>query len=101
MNRDIYRYVFVELVALNDVQATLDLALLGAQCLHGESRVRLDARYAFDSDKSAFVIDASTPVGQSLNQLFVGFVRREFGEDAFRVERVDRLPATTPAGAAA
>lgn len=100
MNREVYRYVFVESVLLEDVEATLDLALLGAQSLHGESRVRLDARYVFDADKRAFVIDASTAVGESLNQLFVGYVRQEFGEDAFRVERVDRIPVPVAAGAA-
>jgi len=100
MERSIYRYVISESVLLEDVEATFDLALLGAQSLHGESRVRLDARYVFDADKRAFVIDASTAVGESLNQLFVGYVRQEFGEDAFRVERVDRIPAPVAAGAA-
>ena len=100
MDRNVYRYVISESVLLEDVEATLDLALLGAQSLHGESRMRLDARYVFDADKRAFVIDASTAVGESLNQLFIGYVRQEFGEGAFRVERLDRLPAGEPAGAA-
>jgi hypothetical protein len=99
MNREVYRYVFVDSVLLEDVEATLNLALLGVQSLHGESRVRLDARYVFDAEKRAFVIDASTAVGESLNQLFIGYVRQEFGEDAFRVERVDRLPAPKSSGA--
>ena len=33
------------------------------------------------------VIDSSTAVGRDLNKLFVGFLQREFGEDAFHVER--------------
>ena len=41
---------------------------------------------------SACAIEAGTPVGRDINRLFLGFVSREFGQDAFRVERVDRLP---------
>ena len=63
MDRNVYRYVILDSVLLEDVEATLDLALLGTQSLHGESRVRLDARYVFDAEMRAFVIDASTAVG--------------------------------------
>ena len=35
------------------------------------------------------MIDAGTPVGRDLNRLFVGFVGREFGADAFTVERIE------------
>lgn len=101
MERNVYKYTVSESVRLADIEATLDLALFGTQSLHGESRVRLDARYVADEEKRAFVIDASTEVGETLNQLFVGYVRQEFGDDAFRVERVDRLPAVVPVGAAA
>jgi hypothetical protein len=94
MNREVYRYVFVDWVLLEDVEATLKLALLGTQSIHGESLARLDARYVLEADKRAFVIDASTPVGGSLNQLFVGYVRQEFGEDAFQVQRIAGEPTT-------
>lgn len=101
MERNIYRYKFEIDVLLEDIEATLDLALLGAQGLHGEASVRLDARYVVDYEKRAIVIDATTAVGQSLNQLFICYVRQEFGDGAFRVEHVDRLPVVVPAGAAA
>jgi hypothetical protein len=78
----------------------LDLAITTVECLHGESRVRLDARFADDPAKRSLVIDASTEVGRSLNQVFVGYLGRELGESAFKVERVDRAPeAAAPAGA--
>ena len=47
---------------------------------------------ALDAESRTCVIDAGTAVGFDLNRLFVGFVRREFGEDAFRVQRVDHRP---------
>lgn len=96
----IYQYTFGESVLLDDVEEILDMALLGAQSIHGESRARLEARHSFDAEQGTFVLDASTPVGQCLNQLFVGYARQKLGEDAFQVERVDRLPTPEPAGAA-
>lgn len=100
MSRDVYRYVFEHEVPFEEVLATLDLAVTAVECLHGESRTRLDARFADDAAKRAVVIDASTDVGQALNQVFVGYARREIGESTFSVERTDRVPeASSVAGA--
>lgn len=102
MAREVYRYGFDDSVPFMEVLATVDLALIAVESLHGESRSRLDARFTDDPAKRAVVIDASTDVGRALNHLFVGFARREFGEGAFRVERGDRMPAAAqPAGAPA
>ena len=43
-----------------------------------------------------FHVREDTHPGEVIRILFVGFVRREFGEDAFRVERVNQLPQTHP-----
>jgi len=92
MPSEIYRYRFAEGVSLRDVEETLLLAVLAAESLHGQSRVRLDAAYHLEAPKCACVIDAGTEVGRDINRLFTGFAIREFGEDSFRVERVDRAP---------
>lgn len=96
MTKELYRYSFPPHVPVEDIEATLLLALWGAESLHGESQVRLDAAHFLDPDRRACVIDAGTPVGRDVNRLFVGFVRREFGTDAFRVERVDAIPTNQP-----
>jgi len=96
MTRELYRYSFPPCVPVEEIEATLLLALWGAESLYGEAQVRLDATHFLDSDRRACVIDASTPVGRDVNRLFVGFVRREFGQDAFRVERVDAVPSQHP-----
>lgn len=88
-----HRYRFVAATEMSDVEAALLLALWGVESLRGESQVRLDAAYALDTVKRTCVIDACTPVGRDLNRLFVGFLRREYGEDAFAVERVRRAVA--------
>jgi hypothetical protein len=92
MTKELYRYAFTADVPLEEIEASLLLAVLAAESLHGESQVRLDVAHFLDTDGRACVIDAGTAVGRDFNRLFVGFMRREFGEDSFRVERVD-VPA--------
>jgi hypothetical protein len=89
MTNDIYRYQFREGVLPEDIDASLLLAIWGCEALHGETQTRLDAGHIFDPDKLTCVIDATTHVGRDLNRLFVGFVRREIGDDDFHVERVE------------
>ncbi|GIW90021.1 MAG: hypothetical protein KatS3mg109_0453 [Pirellulaceae bacterium] len=89
MSKELYRYTFGPHVPLEEIEATLLLALWGAESLHGEIQVRLDAAHFLDPDRRACVIDAGTTVGRDVNRLFIGFVQREFGNDAFRVERVE------------
>ena len=100
MTKELYRYAFTPDVAIDEVEASLLLAVLATESLHGDSPTRLDAAHFLDPAKRACVIDAGTPVGRDLNKLFVGFLRREFGEDAFSVERVDS-DSTPPSGKAA
>lgn len=88
MKEHIYRYTFACGAPLDEVERSLCLAILATEGLHGEAEVRLDAAHFFDAEKRACVIDAGTPVGRDLNRLFIGFISREFGADAFRVERV-------------
>jgi hypothetical protein len=103
MAPEVYRYTFPPSVQVEDVEATLLLALWGAESLYGESQVRLDATHFLDAEQRACVIDAGTPVGRDVNRLFIGFVRREYGNNAFRVERVNGVPQeqaeTVPASA--
>ena len=95
MTNELYRYTFKSDMPLEDIEASLVLAIMSAESLHGEAQVRLDAAHFFDRDQRACVIDASTPVGRDVNRLFVGFLRREFGEDVFTVERIEKSPKHT------
>ncbi len=97
MTVDAYRYVFQPAIPTAEVEATLVLSILAVEALHGESQTRLDAGHAFDDRTRVVVIDSSTAVGRDLNRVFIGFVSREFGPEAFRVERVK--PAAEPVAA--
>jgi len=92
MAREMVRYSFSQAVAPRDIEETLLLAVLAAECLHGVSRVRLDASYWLDGPSRRCVLDASRAVGRTLNRLFTGLAAKEFGEDAFTVERVNSGP---------
>jgi hypothetical protein len=88
MPRDLYRFVFISDVPVEDIEITLLLAMLAVESLHGEVQTRLDAKHHLDSDRRTCIVDASTPVGRDLNRLFAGFAQREYGAASFRVERV-------------
>jgi hypothetical protein len=88
MAREQYRYAFPPPVSLDEVESTLLLAVWGAESLHGETQVRLEAPHRLDRDRRTCVIDVGTAAGRDVNRLFAGYLRREFAADAFRVERV-------------
>lgn len=92
MPTELYRYRLAADVPPEEAEATLVLAILAVEALHGESQARLDAAHAFDAALRTVVIDASTPVGRDFNRLFLGFLTREFGPGSFRVERVPTPP---------
>ena len=96
MNEIVDHYTFGADVSIEEVEATLLLAVLAAEGLHGEAEVRLEGAHSFDPGRRRCVIEADTAVGRDLNRLFVSFIRHEFGADAFRLERVDAVPQPQP-----
>lgn len=97
MDAQIYRYRFAESLDIAEVRATVTLAILATESLHGESRVRLESRHKFDAADRSCVVDAAGDVGRDLNRLLLGFVSREFGRDSFRVERLATFGSSTTA----
>jgi hypothetical protein len=93
----VYRYTFTRQVPAAEIESTLVLAFLAIEGLHCASEARLDAGHAFDARRRHCVLDAGTPVGRDLCRIFTGFASREFGDDNFRVERIDRPAPTEPA----
>ena len=96
MRSGIYRYGFEQAVQMEEVEATLQLAVVATEGIYGGSDVRLDASFAVDDSRRTIVIDATSDVGRCICRIFTGFLANEFGEDAFHVRRVDR-DHTTPA----
>ena len=86
-HRDIRRYTFKRPIPAGEIEETLLLAVLAAEGLHGQPRVRLEAGYTFDKAGHACVIDSGSEVGRDICCIFAGFAIREFGADAFQVSR--------------
>ena len=83
-----YKYKFNSKIPFQDVEGSLLLAVLATESLHGRSLVRLDASFCLDAKKRSCVVDGATDVGCAIARIFTGFLSREFGEEAFKVERV-------------
>lgn len=89
MESSVYRYRFPPSDDMAEVEASLVLSLYALEHLHGEPATRLEARTLLDADQRRCVVDAGTVVGRDLSRLFTGFLIREFGPDAFDVERAE------------
>lgn len=99
MNHDtLFRYRLSRSVAPADAETTLLRAIMSVESLHGESQARLDIRHSWDESGRICVLDASTQVGRDLNRLFTGFLKREYGDDAFVVERVNLVSEASQEG---
>lgn len=79
-------------IDIDDVQDTLTLAVLGAENLHGRSRIRLDGWWRLDRQRRRCTIDAGTEVGRDIARLFVGYLAKEFGETSFTVRHQPLSP---------
>ena len=90
MTREIYRFEFGKDTPAQEIEETLNLAIIAAECLHGQSRVRLDASYCMDENSGVCVIDPGSDAGQDIVRIFTGLAIRTFGEDAFKVRRMER-----------
>lgn len=80
-----YRYEFEQALPMEEIEATLHLAIVAAESVFGSSTVRMDAQYSIDEPRRICVVDASSEVGRCICQIFTGYLTREFGASAFRV----------------
>ena len=88
----VYRYEIAAEVLLDELEETIVLALLGAEALHGEAVVRLDAKHFLDEASRVLVVDATAPAGRDFNRLLAGFLSRQFGPDSFSVALAEPRP---------
>jgi hypothetical protein len=85
--KTIYRFQFQRHVPLEKAEATLMLALIAAEALHGQPNVRLSVGYLFGEEKHACVIDGDNEIARQVVLIFTQFLIHEFGEDTFRVRQ--------------
>lgn len=85
--KTIYRFRFRRQVPLDKAEATLMLALIAAEALHGQPNVRLSVGFLFGKEKHACVIDGDSEIARQVVLIFTQFLIHEFGEDSFQVRR--------------
>ena len=88
MEKAIYRYAFSPDLTPRDIEETLAIAIIAVENLYSKAQTRQDVSYRVDHEQRICVIDADTAVGRDLARSFTGFLTREYGERAFRVQRV-------------
>ena len=94
MCEQVYRYEFDSGVNAEEVEASLVLALISTESLHGETATQLGTSHYFDAEQRVCVVDACSEAGRDFNSLFAGFLRREFGPSSFHVRRVRAVDET-------
>ncbi len=82
-----YLYRFEDWVERQHVDDSLSLAILAAEGIHGESRVRLAEVPTLDWTTRTCWVDATTPVGRTIARVLTCLLSREFGDQGFCVER--------------
>jgi len=89
MTVGVFRFSFSDAVPLDEVEMTLQLAIFAVEGLHGMARVRLEFGHHLDAPRRAILVDGTQEAGAAIVHVFIGLLLREFGEDAFRVERME------------
>lgn len=97
MTGEVYCYSFAPGPPAEEIEGALLLALVAAEGLHGEAKVRMECAHHFNAERRVAVIDAGTAAGRDVNCLFVQFLRRELGDTAFTVRRLGRADAPASA----
>lgn len=89
MTANVFRFEFEPTVPIIEAEMTMHLATYAVEGLYGEARVRLEAAYHLDDSHRSITVDGGTDVGAALVKVFTRLLIREFGEDGFRVRRVE------------
>lgn len=84
------RITFTGDVPIEEVAATLELASFAVRSIHGDDAVTIDGAWAMEPGPRAVTIDMSTRVGRTLALVFLGYVRREFGDEKIGILRFSR-----------
>jgi hypothetical protein len=83
-----YCFRLPERVPLQEVEQTLQLALIVLEGLFSPALIRIDAHCHVDPQDRAIVVDGSNDVGSALVRVFTALLIREFGGNAFEVHRL-------------
>ena len=82
-------YQFQATVPMEEVEASLVLAKMGTESLHGTCGLLLDVKSELIEKKKQVRIRGTATIGSTLNRLFLGFLRREFDPSEYTVTTME------------
>lgn len=85
---EVCRFKFKSGINKEIIEEQIALAIISAESVFGQPRVRLCAGYAVSGNKA--VIDISSGIGEHVAEVFTGLMIRKVGENSFTVERIKR-----------
>jgi len=83
-----YQFNFKPDVPFEEIDSTLVLATLAAECIHGRTQIHLDASFQAHRKDNFCWVNADSEVGKHIAQIFTGLIVRLFGEQSFKIERI-------------
>jgi hypothetical protein len=87
MNKTIYHFQIKDGIFMSAAKDSLLLSIMAAESLFGRPRINLEARFRLERVSKVCIIDIGTKVGETIARVFTGLMIREFGEQAFKVEK--------------
>lgn len=87
---EICKFSFKHHISRKTLEERIALAIVTAECVYGQAKVRLHAGYTAADGKA--VIDVSSDVGEHVAQVFTGLMIKLLGEDSFTLERIAKEP---------
>ena len=85
--KQVCRFLFDDDVESNLIEAEITQAILTAEDVFGQPKVRLSASYLVSKNKA--VIDVSDEVGEHIARVFTGRISRKVGQERFTVDRIN------------
>jgi len=89
MNKTIYQYQIKDGILMDAVKDSLLISIMAVESLFGRSRINLEARFRLEKVNRVCIIDVGTLIGETIARVFTGLLIREFGEQGFKVERME------------
>lgn len=86
---EVYRFSFQHEIPAKEIEEQLYWAVFNTESVYGKPTVRLDGSFLFDEKTKVCVIDKGTDVGRHIAQLFTSYLTSQFGEAAFKVQRIE------------
>ena len=85
--KQVCKFLFDEDIESHLIETEIAQAILTAEDVFGQPKVRLSASYLVSKNKA--VIDVTDEVGEHIARIFTGRMSRKVGHEPFSVDRIN------------